>query len=355
MGKSEWGQNPCISVQIRELDVEKNILIEFILLSFPPVMQKLEWRNKTIITEFILHGFGELQELHILLFVIFLVIYIMTMAGNLTIIVVVLTDQHLHTPMYFFLGNLSCLETCYTSTILPRMLVNFITENHGVSVSGCIAQLWAFVFLAVTECYLLAAMSYDRYVAICKPLHYSVLMNFKVCRWLVAGSWIGSFVIDTVLLAFILQISFCGHNVIEHFFCDFIPMMNLACSDASRVKLVSAVLTSISTMPPFILTIASYAHIIKAILGIPSTKGKQKAFSTCSSHLTVVTIFYGTLITVYLLQDASELEELNKAFSVFYTILTPLVNPLIYSLRNKEVKEAIKRTAAKCTNCIKHH
>lgn len=318
-------------------------------------MQKLEWRNETIITEFILRGFGELQELRILLFVVFLMIYIMTMVGNLTIIILVLTDQHLHTPMYFFLGNLSCLETCYTSTILPRMLVNFLMEKQGVSVNGCIAQLWAFVFLAVTECYLLAAMSYDRYVAICKPLHYSVLMNFKVCLWLVGGSWIGSFVIDTVLLAFILQLSFCGHNVIEHFFCDFIPMMDLACSDASQVKLVSAVLTSISTMPPFILTIASYAHIITAILGIPSTTGRQKAFSTCSSHLIVVTVFYGTLITVYLLQDASELKELNKAFSVFYTILTPLVNPLIYSLRNKEVREAMRRTATKCAKRFRRH
>ncbi|XP_077169633.1 olfactory receptor 8U3-like [Paroedura picta] len=309
-------------------------------------MQKPEW-NETIITEFILHGFGDLQELHVLLFVVFLLIYIMTMAGNLTILILVMTDQHLHTPMYFFLANLSTLETCYTSTIIPRMLVNLLSENRGVSVNGCIAQLWVFVFLAVTECYLLAAMSYDRYVAICKPLHYSILMNFKVCIWLMAGSWIVSFVTDTILFVFIFQLSFCGHNVIEHFYCDFIPLMNLTCSDASQVKLVSSVLTSISTMPPFILTITSYGHIIKAILKIPSTTGRQKAFSTCSSHLIVVTIFYGTLITVYLLQDANGLKELNKALSVIYTILTPLVNPLIYSLRNKEVKEAIRRTATK--------
>ncbi|XP_053218463.1 olfactory receptor 6B1-like [Podarcis raffonei] len=318
-------------------------------------MLTLERRNETTITEFVLHGFGELQELHILLFVVFLIIYIMTMAGNLIIVTLVVNDQHLHTPMYFFLGNLSCLETCYSSTILPRMLASLLSKNPGVSVNGCIVQLWAFVFLAVTECYLLAAMSYDRYIAICRPLHYSVLMNFKVCLQLVAGSWIGSFVIDTILLGFILQVTFCGHNVIEHFFCDFIPMMNLACSDASQVKLVSAVLTSISTLPPFVLTIASYVCIITAILGIPSTTGRQKAFSTCSSHLIVVTIFYGSLTIVYLLQDNNQLRTLNKVFSIFYTILTPLLNPLIYSLRNKEVKEALRRTANKCANCIRVH
>ncbi|XP_061448072.1 olfactory receptor 6N1-like [Rhineura floridana] len=315
-------------------------------------MMKLEGRNETIITEFVLRGFGELQGLQILLFVIFLLIYIMTMAGNLTIIVLVVTDQNLHTPMYFFLGNLSCLETCYSSTILPRILTGLLNENEGVSVNGCIVQLLAFVFLAVTECYLLAAMSYDRYIAICHPLHYSALMNFKVCLQLVAGSWIGSLVIDTIFLIFMLQVTYCGYNVIEHFFCDFIPMMNLACSDASQVKLVSAVLASLSILPPFILTIASYAYIITTIVGIPSTTGRKKAFSTCSSHLIVVTIFYGSLTIVYLLQDNYELRILNKVLSVFYTILTPLVNPFIYSLRNKEVKEALRRGVNKCANCI---
>uniref|UniRef100_A0A8D0E6N7 Olfactory receptor n=1 Tax=Salvator merianae TaxID=96440 RepID=A0A8D0E6N7_SALMN len=308
--------------------------------------------NETTITEFILHGFGDLPELQILLFLVFLVIYILTMAGNLLIVALVVTDQHLHSPMYFFLGNLSCLETCYSSTILPRILASLSGEKQSIPVTGCIVQLWAFVFLAVTECYLLAAMSYDRYLAICKPLHYPVLMNFKICLQLVAGSWVSSFVIDTVLLIFILPLSFCGHNVIEHFFCDFIPMMNLACSDPYLVKLVSAILTSISTLPPFILTIASYVFIITAILRIPSNVGRQKAFSTCSSHLIVVTIFYGSLTIVYLFQDNNALKVLNKVFSVFYTILTPLVNPLIYSLRNKEVREALRRAIKKCAKCI---
>lgn len=315
-------------------------------------MKKLEWRNETIITGFILHGFGDLKEIHIILFILFLTIYIMTMAGNLLIIALIVTDQHLHTPMYFFIGNLSCLETCYSSTILPRIVASLLNENYTVSVNGCIMQLWAFVLLAVTECYLLAAMSYDRYLAICRPLHYSTLMNFKICLQLVVGSWIGSFAIDAILLTFILKLSFCGHNLIDHFFCDFIPMMNLACSDASQVKFVSAILTSISTLPPFFLTIVSYAYIIAAILGIPSIIGRQKAFSTCSSHLIVVTIFYGSLTVVYLLQDSNELKELNKVFSFFYTILTPLVNPLIYSLRNKEVRGALRRAVSKYSACI---
>lgn len=319
------------------------------------LMQKLEMRNETIITEFILRGFGDLQHQELLLFVVFLIIYIMTMAGNLLIVILVVTDQNLHTPMYFFLGNLSCLETCYSSTILPRILAGLLKENQSVSVNGCIVQLWAFVFLAVTECYLLAAMSYDRYVAICRPLHYSTLMNSRLCIQLVAGSWISSFVIDTILLTFILQVTFCGRHVLEHFFCDFIPMMNLACSDVRQVKLVSAVLTSISTLPPFVLTISSYAYIITAIFGIPSTIGKRKAFSTCSSHLIVVTFFYGSLTIVYLLQDSNELRELNKAFSVFYTILTPLANPLIYSLRNKEVKDALRRATNKCAIFLRVH
>ncbi|XP_061448073.1 olfactory receptor 8U9-like [Rhineura floridana] len=308
----------------------------------------MEGRNETNIAEFILLGFGDLQELHIFLFVLFLMIYVMTMVGNLIIIVVVVTDQSLHTPMYFFLGNLSCLETCYSSTIIPRMLASFITENQHVSVNGCIMQLWGFGFLIAAECCLLTVMSYDRYVAICRPLHYSLLMNFKVCLQLVAGSWSCSFVINMILLIFILRLTFCSHSVIDHFFCDFIPMVNTACSDTHQIKVLSLALTSIITLPLFCITIASYGYIISAILGIPSTTGRQKAFSTCSSHLIVVAIFYGTLITVYILPETNEVRELNKVFSVFYTILTPLINPLIYSLRNKEVKEALRRAANKC-------
>ncbi|KAM6450640.1 olfactory receptor 5G9-like [Liasis olivaceus] len=274
-------------------------------------------------------------------------IYILTMAGNLLIVVLVVTDEQLHTPMYFFLGNLSFLEICYSSNIIPRMLVSFLTGNHHISVNGCILQLWIFGFLIAAECYLLTVMSYDRYVAICRPLHYTFFINTKVCLQLVAGSFFSGFIMSMIMLTFILQLTFCDHSVIDHFFCDFIPVVNVARSNAYQIKIISFILTSICTLPPFGITIVSYAFIINAILRISSTRGRRKAFSTCSSHLIVVTIFYGTIAIVYLLSDTSELQELNKVFSVFYTILTPLVNPLIYSLRNKEVKEVLKKAVVK--------
>ncbi|XP_061448067.1 olfactory receptor 2AP1-like [Rhineura floridana] len=311
-------------------------------------MVELEWENQTITTEFLLLGFGDLQELQILLFLLFLFIYVFTMAGNIFIIVLVVTDQHLHTPMYYFLGNLSSLETCYTSTILPRMLASLLTGNTAVPVRGCLMQLWLAASLAASECYLLSAMSYDRYVAICKPLHYTTIMNNKVCLQLIVASWICGFMENTILICFVSELTFCGHNEIEHFFCDFIPIIQLSCTDTHRVQLALTILASFCTLPAFILTIASYVYIINAILRIPSTTGRKKAFSTCSSHLVVVSIFYGTIIIVYVLPKTEMLKELNRVFSVFYTVVTPLVNPLIYSLRNKEVKEAWRRAVSKC-------
>lgn len=312
-------------------------------------MKKLEGKFQIgNFTGFILLDFGSLENIQIVLFLFFLMIYILTMAGNLLIVFLVVTDHHLHTPMYFFLMNLSFLEICYSSNIIPRMLVSFLTGNHHISVNGCFLQLWIFGFIIVAECYLLTVMSYDRYVAICRPLHYSFFMNTKVCFQLVAGSFFSSFIISMIMLSFILQLTFCGHNVIDHFFCDFIPVINVSCSNAYQIKILSFIMTSICTLPPFSITVISYAFIIKAILEISSTRGRGKAFSTCSSHLIVVTIFYGTIIIVYLLSDTSEIQELNKVFSVFYTILTPLVNPLIYSLRNKEVKEVFKKALKKC-------
>uniref|UniRef100_A0A8C3SGC6 Olfactory receptor n=1 Tax=Chelydra serpentina TaxID=8475 RepID=A0A8C3SGC6_CHESE len=299
--------------------------------------------NQTTITEFILLGFGDLPQLHILLFLLFLVIYIATVAGNSLIIALVVTDQHLHTPMYFFLGNLSCLETCYTSTILPRVLASLLTGDRSISVMGCIAQLYIFGSLAGTECFLLSVMSYDRYLAICKPLHYATLMNVRLCLQLVVGSWIGGFVSVAFLISVMSQLTFCGPNEIDHFFCDFSPIMKLSCSDTHWLEVSAVIHSSLFTFPPFLLTLASYVSIIATILRIPSTTGRQKAFSTCSSHLIVVTIFYGTLIIVYLLSDSDALRVLNKVCSVFYGVLTPLVNPLIYSLRNKEVKEALRK------------
>ncbi|XP_067417383.1 olfactory receptor 6N1-like [Emydura macquarii macquarii] len=310
-------------------------------------MARTEWGNQTAITEFVLLGFGYLQELQIFLFLLFLIIYIGTMAGNILIVVLVVADQHLHTPMYFFLGNLSCLEICYSSTILPRMLASLLTEDKSISFLGCVMQYYFFGCLVATECYLLGVMSYDRYLAICKPLHYVTLMNGKRSRQIAAGSWICGLLTNTIITSLMSQLLFCGPNEIDHFFCDLTPVLNLSCSDAHLVELVTFILASIGTMPLFLLTLMSYVYIISTILRIPSTTGRQKAFSTCSSHLIVVTVFYGTLIIVYIVPETNALREVHKVLSLFYTVLTPMINPLIYSLRNKEVRKALHNAVNK--------
>uniref|UniRef100_A0A8C8RVI2 Olfactory receptor n=1 Tax=Pelusios castaneus TaxID=367368 RepID=A0A8C8RVI2_9SAUR len=317
-------------------------------------MADTELGNQTSLTEFILLGFGNIPkfELHILLFLLFLMIYIVTVAGNILIVALVITDQHLHTPMYFFLGNLSFLETCYISTILPRMLGSFLNGNTTISVTGCIAQFYFFGFLLTVECYLLSAMSYDRYLAICKPLNYAAIMDNVMCLQLATVSWTSGFFVSIIIIFLMSQLTFCGPNVIDHFFCDFLPIINLSCSDTHMMELVTFMLTFITTLPPFLLTLASYIYIISTILKIPSNTGKQNAFSTCSSHLTVVTIFYGAIMIVYMLPKTNILRDLNKVFSVLYTVLTPLVNPLIYSLRNKEVKEALWKAVSKCGHSL---
>ncbi|XP_066485432.1 olfactory receptor 5AP2-like [Tiliqua scincoides] len=309
----------------------------------------MEMKNESAISEFILIGFGDVQDLQIPLFLLFLLIYIATLTGNLLILLLIVTDQHLHTPMYFFLGNLSVLELCYSSTILPQMLVSFLSGNKRVFIRLCIMQYFAFGGFAGTECYLLSVMSYDRYLAICRPLHYAILMSHRFCQYLACGSWISGFMASTIITSFMSQLTFCGPNVINHFFCDSFPILQLSCSDTQLASTLLVLLSSAFTLPPFVLTLASYVCIIVKVLRISSAE-RQKTFSTCSSHLTVVTIFYGTLMIVYLLPETNELIDINKFFSVGYTVLTPLVNPLIYSLRNREVKRALKRVLHRCCN-----
>ncbi|XP_067400519.1 olfactory receptor 10A4-like [Emydura macquarii macquarii] len=306
-----------------------------------------EQGNQTSIMGFILLGFGNFHELQILLFPLFLVIYVVTMAGNTAIVVLVVADQHLHTPMYFFLGNLSCLEACYSSTILPRMLASLLSGDKTISFAGCLIQFYIFGSLLSTECCLLSAMSYDRYLAICKPLHYAARMNSGFSLQLAAGSWLSGFAAGTITACWLSQQIYCGPNEIDHFFCDYTPLIKLSCSDTSRMVLVVFLNCCIFILPPFLLTLTSYMCIISAILRIPSSTGRQKAFSTCSSHLIVLTVFYGTLIIVYVLPDTAVLCNLNKVFSIFYTMLTPMVNTLIYSLRNQEVKVALRKALSK--------
>ncbi|GAB0193877.1 olfactory receptor 1020-like [Grus japonensis] len=306
-------------------------------------MSATENQNQTGITEFILLGFGDLPDLQVPLFLLFLVIYVMTVTGNILVLVLVAANRHLHTPMYFFLSNLSSLETCYSSTILPKLLASFLTGNRNISYSSCMTQFFIFAFLVGVECYLLAVMSYDRYLAVCKPLHYITVMNHKLCIALTAGAWVSGFMISFVITLLMLQMVFCDRTEIDHFFCDFTPVIKCSGSDTFLIEAVTSLMAATCTTPPFLFTVASYILITTNVLRIPSATGRQKAFSTCSSHLIVVTLFYTALILVYMLPKAYNLTAFNKLFSVFYTVVTPLVNPLIYSLRNKEVRGALAK------------
>ncbi|XP_002715475.1 olfactory receptor 11A1-like [Oryctolagus cuniculus] len=299
--------------------------------------------NQTIIVEFVLRGFSSIRQLNIPLFMIFLIFYILTISGNILIVLLVLFNHHLHIPMYFFLVNLSFLEICYTSNVVPKMLLIIIAEPKTISVVGCLTQFYFFGSLAATECLLLAVMSYDRYLAICRPLLYPMLMTGSLCIRLAASSWLCSFLLTAITLVLMCRLTFCGPNEINHFFCDFTPLIRLSCMDTSLTETIAFVTSSAVTLVPFLLITASYSCILAAILRIPSATGQRKAFSTCSSHLTVVTVFYGTLIATYLVPSASSSQLLRKGFSLLYTILTPMFNPIIYSLRNKDIHEALKK------------
>nr|XP_028558768.1 olfactory receptor 10A7-like [Podarcis muralis] len=310
-----------------------------------------EKQNQTTIAEFILLGFGDLNKLEFLLFLLFLAIYLVTMAGNLLIVLLVVTDRHLHTPMYFFLGNLSFLECCYSSTILPRILSSLLTGEKSISIKACFVQFYIFACLGGAECYFLSVMSYDRYLAVCNPLHYASLMNGRLCLQLAAVSWGSGVLVSTSTTLSVSSLSFCGPNEIDHYLCDLSPVIKeISCSNTYVVEMTAFIFACAFTLPPFLLTLTSYIFIIVTILRIPSATGRQKAFSTCSSHLTVVALFYGTLMLVYMLPRSRDLRYVKKIFSLFYTVLTPMVNPLIYSLRNKEVKEAMWKGFRKFTS-----
>ncbi|XP_048372581.1 olfactory receptor 6C3-like [Sphaerodactylus townsendi] len=307
-------------------------------------------RNETKITTFILLGFGDLHQLQTPLFLSFLVIYVVAITGNILIFVLVIFDQRLHTPMYFFLGNLSFLEACYTSNIFPRLLLALLTGDRMISFNSCLAQWYICSSLAVTECCLLCGMSYDRYLAICKPLHYATVMNIQTCMHLKAASWINGFAVSFMLLFFLLKLPFCGPNEIDHYFCEYFALLQLSCSDVSFMKMLSYFSAAIFTFPPFLLTLVSYVYIIAAILKIPSATGRQKAFSTCSSHLIVISVFYGSLMIVYMFPRSEGKRDMGKFSSLLYIVLPPLINPFIYSLRNKEVQEALRNIIGRIVN-----
>ncbi|XP_073532209.1 olfactory receptor 11L1-like [Phyllobates terribilis] len=299
--------------------------------------------NETTVTEFILLGFTGIAHIKLLLFAIFLFIYIVTFTGNIVIVSIVYGDVHLHKPMYLFLSNLSCLEILYTSNIIPKMLFNIIMENPTVPFTGCIIQLYFFGSLGSTECFLLGAMAYDRYVAICKPLHYSLLMTIRTSVIMSLCSWCTGFIATFGAIVLVSQLHFCGPNRIKHFFCDLQPIMKLSCKTAYIMETVSWILASTILLGSCFLTLASYIRIIITMVQIPSSKSRQKAFSTCTAHLTVVIIFYGAMISMYVSPNTMKNEEFNKVSSLLYTVVTPFMNPFIYTLRNQDVKQAIHK------------
>ncbi|XP_004585540.2 olfactory receptor 5AN6 [Ochotona princeps] len=300
-------------------------------------------KNSTTVTRFILLGFSEFPKLTFVLFSAFLGIYLMTVSWNVSLITLIRMDSHLHTPMYFFLSNLSFLDISYISTTVPKMLADFLQKHKFISFMGCTLQYFFFSGLGLTECCLLAAMAYDRYVAICSPLLYTAIMSPTLCVKMVVGSWITGFLGSSVQLCALLQLNFCGPNVINHFFCDLPQLLILSCSGIFFFQVLIFVMTVIFGLLSSLVIMISYGYIVATILKITSVEGRSKAFNTCASHLTAVTLFFGSGIFVYLFPNSGDSLSQNKLASILYTVLIPMLNPLIYSLRNKEIKDALNR------------
>ncbi|XP_074838591.1 olfactory receptor 10A4-like [Carettochelys insculpta] len=300
--------------------------------------------NQTISDVFILVGFSHLNELQILLFVVLLVIYLLALMGNLLIILLIKMNSSLHTPMYFFLVHLSIVESCYITSVFPQLLVHLLVEEKTISTLGCAAQMGVTVIMGLTECCLLAAMAYDRYVAICHPLHYTTIMSGPVCAVLAGAPWFIGFSMALAQTTWLFSLPFCGSNRIHHFFCDLPTMMKTVCADTSKNGIMLLTVSALFVLGPVFLIILSYICIISTILRLPSAEGRRKAFSTCSSHLMVVTLFYGASLFTYLVPKSSSFPESDQLISLMTTILIPLSNPIIYTLRNKEVKAALRKT-----------
>ncbi|XP_027419834.1 olfactory receptor 5AK2-like [Bos indicus x Bos taurus] len=299
-------------------------------------------RNSTEVTEFFLLGFGVQYEFQYFLFTVFLVIYGTSMVGIIGMILLIKIDSRLQTPMYFFLQHLAFVDICFTSVVTPKMMQNFIIENKSISFKGCVVQLLVYTTFVTGDCYLLAATAVDHYVAVCNPLHYPTIMSRRVCIQLVAGSYIMGSINASVHTGFTFSLVFCKGNTINHFFCDIPPVLALSCSNTDINIMLIFAFVGFNLTSTVLAIIVSYMFILAAILKISSNAGKKKAFSTCASHLTAVTIFYGTLSYMYLQSYSHNSHENRKVASVFYGIVIPMLNPLIYSLRNKEVKEALK-------------
>ncbi|XP_053215922.1 olfactory receptor 49-like [Podarcis raffonei] len=308
-------------------------------------------RNQTrIVTEFILLGFSDTKVDEPVLFTLFFITYTVAMVGNFIIITLVCCENSLHSPMYMFIANLSILEALYTTTVIPKMLVNFMSQRKSISIHSCILQTYIFFSAGSSEFFLLAVMSFDRYLAICNPLRYAAIMTMRLCLQLIAASWMWGFFAVLPPTILIGQLPFCGPNVIKHFFCDVDPLLKLACFDVKKIEIINFVSAALLLLGSLLVTSLSYIFIIGTVLRIPAAKGRQKAFSTCTSHLFVVTLYYGSCIFMYVQPQKNHSLDLNKVVSILNIVVTPLLNPFIYSLRNKKVKEALKHLARRKTS-----
>uniref|UniRef100_A0A4X1VWG3 Olfactory receptor n=3 Tax=Sus scrofa TaxID=9823 RepID=A0A4X1VWG3_PIG len=304
----------------------------------------MEPYNLSSLAEFVLLGFPKVGHVRGWLFVLLLLAYLFTICGNMLIFLVIRLDAALHTPMYHFVSILSFLELWYTATTIPKMLANLLSDKKTISFSGCLLQTYFFHSLGASECYLLTAMAYDRYLAICRPLHYPAIMTSALCAKMAAGCWTCGFLCPISEVILISQLPFCGYNEIQHIFCDFPPLLSLACKDTSINVLVDFAINAFIILITFLFIMVSYGRIIGAVLKIKTTAGRKKAFSTCASHLSVVLIFFGSIIFMYVRLKKSYSLTLDQTLAVVYSVLTPLINPIIYSLRNKELIKAIRRT-----------
>ncbi|XP_006203170.1 olfactory receptor 9S13-like [Vicugna pacos] len=300
-------------------------------------------RNYSEVTEFILLGFRTSPEVQILLFLLFLLIYMVMVVGNISLLVVIKTDSRLHTPMYFFLRNLSYLDLCYSTVIAPKTLATFLSKDKRISYNGCATQFFFFALFVGTEGFLLAVMAYDRFSAICSPFLYTVRMSQQACVRLVSGSYICGCINSMIQTGFTFSLHFCGENRLDHFFCDVPALIKISCVDTFVNEIVLFILSALIIVTTTTVILVSYAYILSTVLKIPSTHGRSKTFSTCSSHITVVSLFYGTVFFMYAQPGAISSPEKSKVIAVFYTLIIPMLNPLIYSLRNREVKNAVKR------------
>ncbi|NXK44230.1 O1030 protein, partial [Chauna torquata] len=321
------------------------------LLSYSDCVTMTAMGNHTPTAEFVLSGFSEQRDVQAVLFAVFLVIYVITLLGNLGMIALIRLDSQLHTPMYFFLSSLSCLDICYSSSITPRLISDLLASRKVISYSACLAQFYFYAVFATTECYLLAVMAYDRYVAICSPLLYAISMSGRVCALLVAGSYLAGVVNATIHTGFALRLSFCGPNIINHFYCEGPPLYAISCTDPTINEVVMFVVVGFNLFITSLTILISYTYILATVLRMRSAMGKRKAFSTCTSHLVAVTLFYGSAASMYSRPSSRHSQDLDKVASVFYTMVTPMLNPLIYSLRNQEVKDALARAMErKCSS-----